>query len=150
MGGGALGRLSGPQLALPSGHFSLVETEAQVRQSLGSGPGSMRCLGLAHGEAGAPWRDPVREPGPRCALCSWGPSPTALPSPGAPGDLLGQPLLSSVGHHGSPAVPPHARDPCHPGPVRGVGERWEPRWVASVKHGLGFQDSVPRDGQVTH
>ena len=57
-GGGALGRLSGAHSWLCRRAIFPMWRQAQVRRSLGSGPGSVRCLGLAHGEAGAPRRDP--------------------------------------------------------------------------------------------
>lgn len=70
-----------------------------------------------------------------CTAVVRGPSPTALPtSPGAPGALLGQPLLSSIGHHGSLAVPPDARDPRHPGAVRGAGEPWQGGVLVAFAH----------------
>ena len=123
--GGVLGAaLRDPQLVVLSGHFPHVETEAQVGAEPGVQARECALPGPGSWGSGAPRWGTLREPGPRCALRSWGgPSPTALAtSPGAPGDLLGQPLFSSVGHHGSLAVPPGARDPPRPGPVRGAGE----------------------------
>ena len=61
------------------------------------------------GSGGAPEGKPEGAWTQVCTAIVWGPNPTALlTSPEAPGDLLGQPLLSSVGHHGSLAVPPDA------------------------------------------